>query len=542
MRPLVFLTAFLIRYRGWLLLAAAILAMGAYLPASRLTLDRSIDTMFAPDDPLLPPYHKLKETFGGNDVVLCVYDDAGLLDEDQQGMQRLSKIGKRLAAVPGVFGILTLELPIGPRVVDPDSAVSTDVRAIFEGYTHGSDGRTACVACMLSSEPEFVANRERTVDELRQAMLDLPDGLSPGIVTGEPVMMVDAFRYVERDGRRLSTMTTLLLAIVIYLSFHRLRWVVIPILVVQLALLLTKGLLAVTGIQLTMVSSMLTAVVTVVGVATVIHVIVRFREGRDQGLSPMASLVRCGRLLIAPIFWACVTDAVGFGSLMVADVAPVRDFGLMMAIGALMVFVSAGLLVPGLVLFRSSRDAPARLWGESFVDVQLLRFVSAAKHHPRLVGISLLGLFLFSLLGIQRLRIETDFTRNFREHTPIVKSYELVESKLGGAGVCDIVLPAPRTLNWKYMRNVLELQRRLRERVQVTDEEGHQVAGLTKVLSLADAVISASPLELERLPAHGGTWSSARDCLSCAIAFPLSTTHYSRLIRRRKAALHTASC
>ena len=127
---------------------AVVVAVLAMIPASGLSLDRSIDTMFAEDDPLLATYHKLKRTFGGNDVILCVYDDPDLLKEDRSGLKRLTKIGRKLKTAPGVSGILSLDLPIGYNVVDTESEVSKDVRELFQGYTHGADGRTVSVACM----------------------------------------------------------------------------------------------------------------------------------------------------------------------------------------------------------------------------------------------------------------------------------------------------------------------------------------------------------------------------------------------------------
>ena len=456
--------------------------------------------MFSTDDPLIATYHKLKRTFGGNDVILCVYDDPDLLNEDRSGMKRLTAIGKRLAKVPGVRGILSLDLPYGYNIVEPDNLIAKDLRELFQGYTHGVDGRTVSVACMLNPLEQSSVSRAETVAALRTEMQDLPDGLEPGIVTGEPVMLVDAFAYIEQDGNRLFTTTTVLLAIIIAISFRSLRWVAIPILVVQFALVLTNGLLAISGIRLTMVSSMLTAVVTVIGVATVVHVIVRFREGRDEGMTPTASLTRAGRMLVAPVFWACVTDAVGFAALMAADVAPVRDFGLMMAIGAIMVLVSAAALIPTLVLFGRRDNKPATLWGERFLDDQLQRLVTAAQDRPRMVGGTLIALLAVSVMGLSRLEIETDFTRNFREDTEIVSSYELVESKLGGAGVCDVIVTAPKSLNWSYLSRMLNFEKRLREQVAVTDANGVKKPGLTKVLSLADAVVRAAPVDLANLP------------------------------------------
>ena len=59
-------TEWLIARRGPLLVLGAVVAVAAFFLASQLRFDRSIEKMFAADDPLLPPYNKLKEKFGGN--------------------------------------------------------------------------------------------------------------------------------------------------------------------------------------------------------------------------------------------------------------------------------------------------------------------------------------------------------------------------------------------------------------------------------------------------------------------------------------------
>ena len=109
-----------------------------------------------------------------------------------------------------------------------------------------------------------------------------------------------------------------------------------------------------------MVSSMLTAIVTVVGVATVMHLIVHVREMRTQGLSQRQALLTAAALLAGPIFGAIATDVAGFGSLWWASVEPVRDFGTMMVVGSILVIPAIVLLAPGstLVFAREGRTRP----------------------------------------------------------------------------------------------------------------------------------------------------------------------------------------
>ncbi|HEY6562941.1 MAG TPA: MMPL family transporter, partial [Pirellulaceae bacterium] len=320
------LARFLVRWRWWLFALGAVGAAACWRPAMNLSLDRRIENMFASDDPVLPPHYRLKERFGGNEIVLCVYDDPHLLRSDGTGMNRLERIRTRLRRIPGVKGVLSIDMPIGKEIVN-DHFVSRRVRQLFQSYTHGADGRTACVACMLHPQDATRTSRESTIRALRLAMRNLPEPLKPGIITGEPVMIHDAFQYLEADGRRLMITTTILLGIVILICFQSLRWVVIPIVIVQLSLLLTKGLLVLFRVNLTMVSSMLTAVVTVVGIGTVMHVIVRYREELGHGRDPETALTRTLSALWSPVLWACVTDAIGFGALVAARVAPVREFG-----------------------------------------------------------------------------------------------------------------------------------------------------------------------------------------------------------------------
>src|SRR5262245_63164036 len=101
-------TEFLIWARWQLFALSTLLAALALWPASQVRFDRSIENMFAPSDPLLPPYQRLKERFGGNEVVLAVYRDERLMDFDGRGIERLANVSRRMKAVEGVRDVLSL--------------------------------------------------------------------------------------------------------------------------------------------------------------------------------------------------------------------------------------------------------------------------------------------------------------------------------------------------------------------------------------------------------------------------------------------------
>ena len=67
--------------------------------------------------------------------------------------------------------------------------------------------------------------------------------------------------------------------------FQSLRWVAIPLLLVHIAVIWTKAILVLTHVELTMVSTMLTSLVSVIGIATAVHLTVRYQELRSVSVS-----------------------------------------------------------------------------------------------------------------------------------------------------------------------------------------------------------------------------------------------------------------
>lgn len=475
---------YLVAWR-WPCLALAILATALAWPWAReLSFDRSIEAMFAADDPLLVPYRQLKRTFGGDEIALAAYVDPELLSP--AGLDRLEQLTNKLGGVKGVataFSLTTRSPILNMRVIE--SPVKERFLKFCEGYTIGDDRQTAGVVCLLEPESRSPVARSVTIDDLRKTV-EAHD--RTGVLTGEPVLVVDGFRHLEQDGRLLGTTSTLLLMLTIVISFRSLRWVIVPVAIVYATLLWTQGALVASGYRLSMVSSMLWALVTVICVGTVIHLVVGFREARESGATPYDALRLAGGALLLPIFWSCMTDAAGFGSLLVAKVGPVHDFGAMMALASVICLAAMALVLPGLVLFGRFDADPKRAWGERGLDVGLDRLSSWIEHRPRLLGVAMLVMVGTSVAGIAWLEVETDFTKNFRASSPLVKSYEFVESRLGGAGVLDVLVPVPTDSTMNFFERVRQLENRLRSEVKVRDEQGREQPGLTKVVSVVDAL------------------------------------------------------
>jgi len=504
--------AWLVRQRNLLAVVAVVVTIGSVAQSRRLEFSRQIDTMFDRTDPALEPYRRMLRAFGSSEVILAAYDDADLFTA--AGIERLRTLTDTVAAVPGIASATGLaDTPLGSRIIEIESSPAAGrLVELLEGYAVGTDHRTAAIVCVLeppsgqtAAAPLPATSRADAIDRVRAIMADLP----AGTVAGEPVMLRDGFAMLKRDGNLLGTASAILAGAVLLVSFRSLRWLVVPLAVVLLALWSTRGVLAVIGLKLTMVSTMLSAMVTVVAIATVVHVIVEFRRLREEGLAPAAALERTLAILFWPVIGSIATDVIGFGSLIASRVGPVHDFGIMTSVGAIMVLVALALVVPFLALCGRFDADPRRAWGEGVLDLGLDRLVRRIVRHPvPILGWSTL-LVAAAVAGMRWLEVETDFTRNFRRSSPVVASYDMIESRLGGAGVWDVLVPAGGAIDGPLLGATARLEQRLRTEVTIPDtaDAGRRIPALTKVMSLPDVLAAVSPIPLERLQeTRLGSW------------------------------------
>jgi len=175
--------------------------------------------------------------------------------------------------------------------------------------------------------------------------------------------------------------------------------------------------------------------------------------------------------------------------LAIARVSAVQEFGLMMGLASLVTLVAVCLLVPGLALLGTRAQSVSTGLGQSMVEGSLIQVLARVRRRPGLVCGLTLAVSLVVSSGFYFARVETDFTKNFRPGTPILEGYHFAEGQFGGAGLIEISVPTPKTLDREFLAKVAQFQDRLREIRRsvpnLTDDTDRPLA-LAKVISLVD--------------------------------------------------------
>jgi predicted RND superfamily exporter protein len=468
----------LVRYRVVLLCLAIALTGVSIYPASRVTFDQTIESLYAPGNPRLIEYTDSKAIFGGDEFVFLTYTDPQLFED--AGQERLANLAARVAEVPGVAldSVQSLNTYLEMTSRKPFKSRREKLLEFARSVLLGEDNQTTAIAMRLEDESTAKVPRPTTIAELRRIAAEQP---IPTNVVGEPTLVLDMFRYAEDDGQFMGWAASILMVAVILFFLRDFRSIILPFVIVQMTILWTKAGLWSSHLQLTMVSSILGSLVTIIGVSTVVYLSFYFQELRQQ-YDRETAFRKMLQVIGVDIVWVCLTTATGFAAHLSSHLHPVRSFGVTMVMGSLLVLLAMALVLPAGMLLGAAQIPTGKPRGEQQVNRSLHQLTAWVLAHPWWISIATLIAVVGGVSGLWQLRVDTDFTRNFRASSPVVQSLNFMEEKLGGAGLWEVNFSAPAELDPDHLDKVRHLTTQLRE--LRTDN----APALTKVISLTDGL------------------------------------------------------
>ena len=256
-------------------------------------------------------------------------------------------------SLPDLFSATGTSSATTPTQAQIDSLLAA-VPAYFSSAVLTSDRREATLAFGIELMP--LARQERVVDYMR-AQLHPPTGVSAAL-TGLPVLAAQADAALSSPGRRLLEIAAGLVAValVLLLVLRAPRRAFVPMIPIVLATGWSALILYLVGIPLNPMSATLGALVIAISTEFSVLLSERFREERVAGYEPAEALLRTYRSTGTAVLASGITAIVGFGVLVLSDIAMLRDFGLVTLVDLTVSLVGVLLVLPAALTLRPRAD------------------------------------------------------------------------------------------------------------------------------------------------------------------------------------------
>ncbi len=247
---------------------------------------------------------------------------------------------------------------------------------------------------------------------------------------GVEMIANDVIKFVKNDILVFSISVIFIIILVLFFIFRDFKWVIICLLSSSYTIVVIFGMLGLIQVEVTAISSNFSALIFILSISMNIHIINYYRL-LDYDRSILKKTLK-------KMFWPCLyttlTTIVAFSSLIITDIKPIIDFGLIMIIALIISIICSFTILPLLILVLSQNYELKNKY------IFKVNFVSFIANHPKKIFTISLFLFFLSIGGALKLGVENSFINYFKKNTEIYQGMKLIDDELGGTTPLDIII------------------------------------------------------------------------------------------------------
>ena len=509
------IASFLLDKYLFILFVVGLITLISGLGLNNFKLDASSDALVLENDESLKVYRETEDEFGDSSFLIITYEPKKELFSDYSisRIANLEQDLKKIDGVDSVLSLLDAPIFFQPKV--GLSEVSDNLKnlsddevnlslakdeiiknPIYKELIISKDGNITAMQVVLKGNKEYnqlindrydalekldsneplttkrkneLQNKLETINsriselnnqesdfnkllisEIRQTLNKYKDEAT--IYLGGPSMIAtDMMDYIESDLVIFGTAVAVIFALMLYLFFGSLWYVLLPLMNAFLATFITAGFLGFMDWKISVVSSNFIALLLILTISLTVHLLVKINEiiksGDTKNISgvnfretDLKTAIEEGYVqMLAPCFFAALTTAVAFLSLTFGELKPVIEFGKMMAFGISIAFILTFTFLP-CAIYLISRFNTKDFLSLHKITSSLLNF---SNNNKTLITTSFVIVFLIFSFGISKLEVENRFIDYFDKDTEIYKGMYEIDSKLGGTATLDIIISEP---------------------------------------------------------------------------------------------------
>ena len=258
-------------------------------------------------------------------------------------------------------------------------------------------------------------------------------------LSGIPMIVDDLISFVKKDITVFGSGVFVFIIITLWFIFRDIRWVIFPLLSCFLSISIMVGMLGYLNWKVTVISSNFISLMLILTMEINIHYVERYKQLQAEFPKKKENFLTylTTTKILTPILYAVLTTALAFLSFIFCDIKPVIDFGLMMTLGLFISLFVSMILLPYLIIKFKPKASPVHKSKES----KIAKFFETIAINQKFLVLTFSSIiFILSIYGMTRLKVENSFINYFDKNTEIYKGMKLIDEKLGGTTPLDIIL------------------------------------------------------------------------------------------------------
>ncbi len=466
----------------FILLIIGVVTLAAISRLADLQVEITAEGMMVNEQPAMAQYERTLDTFGSEDVTVVYLEDPDLFKPDN-----LSLIGQTLRVIEQIpqvsrtvslFSVKYLHTVDGFVYTDPylkeipetwASAQAVKQAALINPLVRrnllSDDGSVMAINVYFDMNDYQRGFDEQVAGELDAAIAPLKQRFRQVFHIGDPSVRSAISDQIRADQKVILPLALLVLVATLGLTLRRWNAALIPLFTAGLSVLWILGLMAALGIPVNVMTSIVPALLIIVGSTEDIHLLSEYQRGVKQGQTNQKAIVFMADHMGTAVTLTFVTTFLGFLSISLNRIDLLQQFGWVTAIGLLLNFLITITLVPvSLQLTGQFSLAGPRQGGAGFEALVKLIYGLIFRFPRTITGIALL-LMAFCFYWATQIEVNNNVMDYFEPSSRLPEQSHALHRNLSGMQALSIVVSGAEDtfLQVPYLEELVGLQEYLQE-------------------------------------------------------------------------------
>jgi predicted RND superfamily exporter protein len=428
-----------------------------------LTIDTDPENMLSSDAPARVFHNQTKADFQMRDMIVV-----GLVSEDSiftpNSLQVIEQLSTKILQIDGVIEQDLLSLSVVDNITQEKNSQGESNGIRFEYLMkqaptslEGSLAIQQAVKRLPMLNNTLVSGDSKAIaiyvpiqakdmsyniaEQIRTITKGFPDELVANVdfhITGLPVAE-DQFGYEMFVQMGVAApLAGLAIFVLLWYFFRNFPLIIAPMVVAMATVIIIMGSLIGMGFTVHIMSSMIAIFLMPIAVVDSVHILSEFAEKYKKGDDAGDVVKGVMKHLYTPMLYTSITSAIGFYSLMLTPIPPVKVFGAFIGTGILLAFALTIIYIPAYIsrlkpeTLAKLHDAIVRMEKKGKLAKALENLGSFATQKTKIILIGFIGLFLFSIEGVSRIEINDNPVNWFKADHEIRIADKVLNSHFAG--------------------------------------------------------------------------------------------------------------
>ncbi len=437
-----------------LLLWTTILVAVCSISLKDLAFEGSYRIWFDKDSTIIQDYDAFRSTFSGDDTFVVAFEDnQGIFHK--KPIETILTLTKKFEAIKGVQKVDSItnyqhifgeddELVVEDFIYDTTDLNQKEKSALKDplilNQLISKDGKTTMIALRLATlvgaDEALNIKVMKQIETITQQM-QLKTGYHFHI-SGIPAITASLVTISQADAMVLMPLAVVIVVTLLFLLFRSLMGVLVPSIVIVFTFLLVLSMQMMLGYKLNNFTVNIPAFITAIAIADSMHLYLAWLFYKLKGMKNKEAVFQALSTNFVPIAMTSLTTAVGFASLSLSDIVPIRTLGIAISSGAFIAFVLSVSIAPAILLMLKEDYKAQAIRFLNLGNIKGYgRFI--AHHDKKIVAIFTL-LFIMIGWGLHTIKVDSNSIKYFGKETVVRSGSDFIEEKITGPMIYEVII------------------------------------------------------------------------------------------------------